>query len=145
MLRFAPPDQAEEMFKAGLPEYAIVGRLVSAADSLKPSTFARNRVFVDFFQSVISNVAPSMPYYQDAALSIEDGWIEIRDHRSQEYPLSDEDLIGRFPVENGRIIAGQYQPNEDHWVFNDSGMMQPHPNLLEAILSAMWVPDGDTP
>jgi hypothetical protein len=70
---------------------------------------------------------------------VDDGWFNVQDGRTtlKGLPLPPEDLIGQYRVEDGRFVAGEYEPNPGYWVLSANGMMTPHLTIREALLQAM--------
>jgi hypothetical protein len=129
------PEMYVALMPAGTPQHAglipqqILGKLMDPRldaggnPRLTPENFARNGVFVDFMHDVIRRHA-----------SADRGIVEFARHgnpvaivdlrspsRDSELPL-EEDIIGVFDVEDGKLAS--YQPNPDHRVLSGNGFCQ---------------------
>ncbi len=134
LITFVSPDEM-----GGIPAEAVVGKLRGPGTELVPDNFARNRAFVDFMHRIIQEAVPQIEEFVAVARSIGTGWLNIHDARAFNAApkIAETDIIGSFRVERGVIIAGEYVPNPNRWILSEYGMVTPHPEIQDHILSAM--------
>jgi hypothetical protein len=128
------PEQVEQI--GCLRGEAIVGFV----GRLSTKGFHPNRVFVDFMQKVIAAEAPKDSELQAAAREQQEGWLYIIDNRAadnEDPGGSPEDILGAFQIEDGIIVSGSYQVNENYLVFGNNGLFQLPPSLHEALINAL--------
>jgi hypothetical protein len=130
------PDDLTE----GISPQAIVGRSIDPRGPIRPENFAPNPVFVSLLHRVVRQWGPESPALQQAALRRGNGFVLVVDLRSPNPhgPAALEDVIGRFEVEGGKILADSYRDAPEHRLLTDSGFFQLDPlietKLYEAVL-----------
>jgi hypothetical protein len=122
----------------GTPSAAIVGTLPSNVLKIDPETLKPNPYFVRFLHWVIAIHGPLAPSLMSAAHQLGNGTLLVTDGRvattGQHKP---EDILGRFRLDQGRIVADSYRPHLDYLVVTQNGLfvLEPwlHARLLEEI------------
>ena len=92
--------------------------------------------------TVIQQKAPQIPDYVESARQLGEGLLEVRDIRHIQHDPTAQDTIGRFHVRAGRILPDSYEPNPQHRILSNYGMLSPHPELQKAIVEAMRTQAG---
>ena len=108
------------------------GRTSRAREGFSADEFHPNQAFAVFMHKVIEKFGPGTLELQEEAQRQGEGLIYIVDLRTSERPpnVAQEDIIGAFVVENGKL--GAYQPNEKHLLFSAKGQVQ-LPEYLNAL------------
>lgn len=123
------------LMPAGTPEYAglipqqVLGKLIDPRTDaggnprLTPENFVRNGTFVDFMHDVIRrHGSADRAIVEFARHGNPVAIVDLRSpSRDSELPL-EEDIIGVFDVEDGKLAS--YQPNPDHRVLSGNGFCQ---------------------
>jgi hypothetical protein len=136
VLSLLSPDEVHSL--GGLPVEGIAGRFES--ESMSVATFRQNPAFVEFMHQVIRTAGPKDPGLQAAAQGQREGWVYIIDLRTPEGPsgrVPPEDIIGAFEVRDGRIMADSYQPNSEHGVYTEDGLVRLPPFLRRALVERL--------
>jgi len=131
-----------QIFAKGLAPEAIVGMLLrplTAGESITSDVFARNRVFVDFMQSMIARRGPTLPGLIAEAQKQVVGWIYVIDRRTPnpQVGIPPEDIIGVFVVKDGEIVPDSYQPSSKHLTLSTSGFFQLGDDLNACLLAEL--------
>jgi hypothetical protein len=144
----------EIVFASGLKLPAIVGvctELVSAAVPLSSNSLRPNPEFVKLVHEIIASNGPGLPELQAAATEQVNGWVYVIDARTPT-PAGDvppEDILGRFEVNDGRLVSGSYQPSPNHQVWSSRGLFKLDDRLqvrlLERLREIVAQPDGVRP
>jgi hypothetical protein len=126
----SPPNAAR-----GVPEDAIVGTLPPSVLDIKQETFKPNPSFVRFLHRVVAMHGPLAPTLMKEALELGNGVLLVKDGRrtivGQHEP---EDILGKFQVDEGRIVADSYRPHLDYLVVSKRGLFVLEPWLHERLL-----------
>lgn len=135
---FVALTSADAAFSGGLITEAILGvlkRPLSAEGTITPDNFLANSVFSQFLAYVIAKHGPQDPQLQAEAARIGQGSIAVVDQRTPtpEGPFPPEDIIGAFPVENGKVPAGSYLASPNHKLLTSHGFFQLNRNLTERL------------
>ncbi len=119
-----------------LPEIAILG---AVPGELTPAGFVDNPVFVRLLHEMVQQVGTGDPELHRAAVAQSVGHVYVIDGRSPtpEDRVSPEDIIGAFPLRDGRVVAEEYQPNPNHRLFTERGVTRPKAIVLDALRRAM--------
>ena len=129
----------EEVQKIGrLPLKAICGEFES--DEWLPEFFKVNPVFVDFMHSIIGTKGSSLSSLSEAARHQKEGYLYIIDFRTSEGIMGnvpDEDIVGAFKVENGKVVENSYQRNDLYKVFTKNGLVKLPPPLAELLIEEL--------
>lgn len=115
---------AEVAFKTGMLPQAIIGVLEGVDDRIEPETFVANREFVSFLHQVISKYGPQLPDFHQEARRLGEGSVFLLDGRTPD-PLGavePEDIIGSFPVQQGKLVPDSYSPNPNHRLVSKRGV-----------------------
>jgi hypothetical protein len=113
---------------SGLPPQAIIGQIDD------DGRLHVNAVFREFLHEIIAAAAPLDPAMQQAAAARGSGRLVYIDDRAPAglHPVPDEDILGWFRIEDGRILPGSYLPNPNHAISGRHG--------LTAAVNALRVP-----
>src|SRR5438128_488078 len=103
----------EQVFARGLVPEAIIGvllRPLAPGESIIPTVFARNRVFVDFMQGVVARRGPELPGLIAEARRQAEGWVYVIDQRTRtpQGAIPPEDIVGAFEVKGGKVLRDSY-------------------------------------
>nr|XP_018900857.1 PREDICTED: uncharacterized protein LOC109032950 [Bemisia tabaci]XP_018900858.1 PREDICTED: uncharacterized protein LOC109032950 [Bemisia tabaci] len=144
VLSILTPEEAEAC--GGLPAEAIAGTLQSdptpsaSTPGGKPpsgsdaaSGFKPNPVFSAFMHNVIRTHGPLDQSLQQAAENQKSGYLYVIDFRTPDGIMGrvpPHDIVGAFAVNDGRI--GDYQPNANHRLFTEHGLVKLPPSLAKA-------------
>lgn len=136
IITFLSPPEIDRA--GGLPGRAAVGALREANAQPTPENFQANQLFVEFLQGVVRAEVPLIDEYIRRADQIGDGWLHVRDLRSEgDDEFEKLDVVGSFPVTGGRIDAAGYVPNERYRILGPHGLpLLPAP-LADAVLGAV--------
>jgi len=107
----------------GIPDTAIVGTLPSDVLDITQETLKPNPHFVRFLHWVIAIHGPLAPSLMNAARELGNGTLLVTDGRvamvRQHEP---ENILGKFQVDKGRIVAESYKPHLDYLVVSKDGL-----------------------
>lgn len=128
----------QSAFNKGIPGEAIIGELDSSL-SVTPEHFRRNSVFKSVLHQVIADVTPELPDAQEEARRQQEGSLLIIDARVADPngAVAPEDILGGFRVENGLIVKGSYQMNDNHLFVTDKGLFRLQPAIHDALLQRL--------
>jgi len=106
-----------------IPEAAIVGTLPSGVLDITQATLKPNPHFVRFLHWVIAVHGPLAPSLMNAARELGNGTLLVTNGRvtivRQHEP---ENILGKFQVDKGRIVAESYKPHLDYLVVSKDGL-----------------------
>jgi hypothetical protein len=130
------------LFTSGLAPEEIVGvlqRPLRTGEAITPTIFARNRVFVEFMQSVIAHRGPTVRGLIARANQQGEGWVLVIDQRTPTPTgaVPPEDIVGAFAVNRGALVPGSYKPNPNHALLTGNGFFQLGDELQECLLEAL--------
>lgn len=136
MIAVLPPDVALE---AGLPSPAVAGTVPRGVDKISIENFTPNAEFSDFLNFVISRHGGADPALVRQAAAQGDGWIFMVDLRTgeEEESVENEDIIGAFRAENGRVVADSYRGNPGYRLLTDRGLPQIDAWLQEKLVEEL--------
>lgn len=123
------------------PGEAMLGEMPGNEFSL--DRWKRNSVFLQFLHRVIKDAGPGDPDLQAAAKQQANGYAYVIDLRTAEGPqgrVPPEDIIGSFPVKDGKIVRDGYSPNEKYQVLTKQGFTTLPIRLHIALIQAMKNP-----
>lgn len=132
----------EHIFQHGLAAEAIIGVLLQplkTGEAITPSDFARNRVFVEFMQTVIARRAPELPGFIAEAKRQGEGWIYVVDQRTPtpQGAVPPEDIVGAFQIRNGQVVSGSYQASSRHVILSEHGFFRLGSELQPCLLEEL--------
>lgn len=116
----------EEFAEMGvIPAAGTIGAMRELGGGLTPENFDVNKEFVSFYHETMILSAPLNLSLQDAARRQGGGKIHVVDGRTAVPGSStpSEDIVGSFPVDAGRLVYMDYQPNPNWRVFTASGWL----------------------
>ena len=125
-----PPETG---FTTGLPEGAIVGRLLDPARpllggedepaDLSPVNFAGNPVFRTVFHDVAASFALDDPGLHDEARRLAQRYVYVIDRRTPDPDghVPSEDIVGGFEVRAGAVVREGYFPNPKYRLLGHNG------------------------
>jgi len=134
----------EHLFQHGLPAEAIIGvllRPLQSGESITPSIFARNRVFVDFMHSVIARHGPALPGLVAEAKRQGEGWVYVIDQRTPtpQGAVPPADIVGAFEIKNGQVVPRSYRTSPNHMILSANGFFclgsELQPCLLDELVA----------
>ena len=129
----------EEIERAGgVPPEAVAGTLAPGAE-FAAGHFAPNPAFVELLHRVIRDTAPRIEELVAGAKQQGAGWMLVHDARAfgRDAEVAGRDAIGAFPIEDGTIHAGSYSPNPHHHLLTEYGIVTPHPEIQDALMTAL--------
>jgi hypothetical protein len=132
----------EHVFQHGLVAEAIIGvllRPLEAGEPITPGIFARNRVFVEFMQSLIARRGPELPGLMAEAKRQGEGLVCVVDQRTPtpQGPVPPEDIVGLFEVKHGQVVPGSYRASPKHMLLSDHGFFRVAPELQQCLLEEL--------
>jgi hypothetical protein len=132
----------EQVFARGLPPEAIIGvllRPLEAGEPITPAVFARNRVFVEFMQSMIARRGPELPGLVAEARRQGEGWVYVIDQRTRtpQGAIPPEDIVGAFEVKGGQVVPDSYRPSPRHLILSADGFFQLGAELQACLLEEL--------
>ncbi|MET7951855.1 hypothetical protein [Micromonospora sp. NPDC005324] len=128
----------EWVSKNGLPTEAILGmirRPRGFGDDVSPDKFEENPGFVRFLHELISEHVIELGQVARGAIGQDGARIYLVDGRTtrQGGEVALQDVIGMVAVDDGRPVAGSYQPNPAHRLYTADGFFVLPPEL-ESVL-----------
>ena len=114
----------------GAPSVSVDDLHAITGQNFSMNEFRPNPSFSAFMHYVIRTYGPSTPELQAAAIEQGEGTVSVIDFRTPEGVMGavpPEDIIGGFPVSNGRL--GEYHRSGSHVVFSRNGLVQLPPPL----------------
>jgi len=127
----------------GIPRDAIVGLVAQGTPyelhAFTPETFKPNPSFVRFLHGLIHRCAHEIPGLKAEAQRIGEGHVYLLDGRTPtpQDAVPPEDIIGFVRAQNGRVVPGSYEPNENHRIVTAAGLFRLPIELHERLLDAM--------
>jgi|HubBroStandDraft_4_1064222.scaffolds.fasta_scaffold09113_6 hypothetical protein len=139
----------EQVFQHGLPAEAVIGvllRPLEGGETITPSVFARNRVFVEFMHSVIARRGPELPGLIAEGKRQGEGWVYVVDQRTPtpQGAVPPEDIVGAFEIKNGQVVAGSYQASPKHLILSPNGFFRLGSELQPCLLEELAALAGRT-
>jgi hypothetical protein len=131
-----PPDRVPA---SGLPRAAIAGKLPIADGAIDPAKFRPNPSFVEVLHRVIGTVGPQDPGLIAEAQRTRSGWLYVIAANASRIDdrIHPEDIIGSFPVSDGKVDSATYQPNPKLGVFTARGLVRLPPTLEDALIATL--------
>lgn len=125
-----------------IPKVCWVGSLTGepgeGAD-LKADDFIPNADFVALLQRVVAETYPTLPGLVSEAEKQQRGWLYVLDARTPD-PAGDvpqEDIVGAFQVQDGKIDAAGYEANPEHALFTGNGFFRLAPDAEAALIERL--------
>jgi hypothetical protein len=119
--------------EATLSSKSIVGFVIDNNQPVNAENVRINPAFIDHFHKTIIFFAQ----FNDGIIQLveqqQNGFVYIKDQRSKEEELTQEDIIGSFEVKNGELIHDSYVPNAAYKFISPKGGFELQKEL-EALL-----------
>ena len=128
------PPEVEQLGR--IPVEAIIGEFLRpprAGEPLDPASLRINGAFIKFLHVVIARWAPTSPDFKAAVEAQRDGYVYVLDGRTPtpQGEVPPEDVIGRFEVQAGKVVATSYEACPGYKAFTKRGVIQLTPFLRE--------------
>lgn len=123
--------------RCGLCDEAVVGEIDSTGGrrARVPDWLRPNPAFLRLLHRTVAEFAHPLPAFADAARRQRAGYVRVVDerYRGPGTRVLPEDVMGRFEVADGRVVAGSYRPNPHYRLFNERGFFQLNADLRERL------------
>ena len=133
---FLSPADCERF--GGLPGQAVLAREKEAGQAPGPENLEWNGAFLELLHRVVREVFPALPEVRDARFAADAEFLFVRATRPGRTGPSDlpEDVLGRFAIEQGRMVPDRYQVHHGFQPVSQAGLFILHPEVERALLAA---------